>query len=80
MTVANKEYGIQIGMMMFLQLQIWRVYTVNTKEIEIEIKGNEVEINWQRDYLQEIWRSVAQTLHRYADIHSHYAQKEDKRT
>ena len=80
MTVANKEYGIQIGMMMFLQLQIWRVYTVNTKEIEIEIKGNEVEINWQRDYLQAIWRSLAQTLHRYADIHSHYAQKEDKRT
>ena len=27
---------------------------VNTKEIEIEIKGNEVEINLQRDYLQAI--------------------------
>ena len=27
---------------------------VNTKEIEIEIKGNEVEINWQSDYLQAI--------------------------
>ena len=53
---------------------------VNTKEIEIEIKGNEVEINWQRDYLQAIWWSLAQTLHRYADIQSHYAQKEDKRT
>ena len=53
---------------------------VNMEEIEIEIKGNEVEINWQRDYLQAIWRSLAQTLHRYADIHSHYAQKEDKRT
>ena len=53
---------------------------VNTKEIEIEIKGNEVEINWQRYYLQAIWWSLAQTLHRYADIHSHYAQKEDKRT
>ena len=25
---------------------------VNTKEIENEIKGNEVEINWQSDYLQ----------------------------
>ena len=80
MTVANKECSIQIGMMMFLQLQIWRVYTVNTKEIEIEIKGNEVEINWQRDYLQAIWWSLAQTLHRYADIPSHYAQKEGKRT
>ena len=43
---------------------------VNAKEIEI--KGNEVEINRQRDYLQSI------LLHRYADIHSHYAQKEDK--
>ena len=50
---------------------------VNTKEIEIEIeiKGNEVEINWQRDYLQAISWSLAQTLHRYADIQSHYAQK-----
>ena len=27
---------------------------VDTKEIEIEIKGNEVEINWQRYYLQAI--------------------------
>ena len=27
---------------------------VNTKKIEIEIKGNEEEINWQRDYLQAI--------------------------
>ena len=53
---------------------------VNTKEVRIEIKGNEVEINWQRDYLRAIWWSLAQTLHRYADIHSHYAQKEDKRT
>ena len=53
---------------------------VNTKEIKIEIKGNEVEINWQHDYLQAIWWSLAQTLHRYADIHSHYVQKEDKRT
>ena len=53
---------------------------VNTKQIEIEIKGNEVEINWQRDYLQAIRWSVAQTLHRYADKPSHYAQKEDKRT
>ena len=53
---------------------------VNTKEIEIEIKGNEVEINWQRDFLQALWWSLAQTLHRYADIHSHYAQKEDKWT
>ena len=52
---------------------------VNTKEIELEIKGNEVEINWQSDYVQAIWRSLAQTLHRYADLHSHYAQKEDKR-
>ena len=51
---------------------------VNTKQIEI--KGNEEEINWQRDYLQAIWWPLAQTLHRYADIHSHYAQKEDKRT
>ena len=53
---------------------------VNTKEIEIEIKGNEAEINWQRDYLQAIWWSLAQTLPRYFDIHNHYAQKEDKRT
>ena len=53
---------------------------VNKKEIETEIKGNEVEINWQRDYLQAIWWSLAQTLHRDADIHSHYARKEDKRT
>ena len=53
---------------------------VNMKESEIEIKGNKVEINWQRDYLQAIWWSLAQTLHRYADIPSHYAQKEDKRT
>ena len=52
---------------------------VNTKEIEIEIKGNEVEINWQRVYLQAIWWSLAQTLNRYADLHSHFAQKEDKR-
>ena len=37
---------------------------VDTKEIEIEIKGNEVEINWQRDYLQAIWYSLVQTLHR----------------
>ena len=47
---------------------------VNTKEIEIEIKGNEVEINWQRNYLQTIWWSLAQALHRYTDIHNHYAQ------
>ena len=54
---------------------------VNTKEMEIEIKGNDLEINWsQRDYLQAIWWSLAQTLHRYADTYSHYAQKEDKRT
>ena len=52
---------------------------VNTKEIELEIKGNEVEINWQSDYLQAIWWSLAQKLHRYADIHSHYAQKKEKR-
>ena len=52
---------------------------VNTKEIKIEIKGNEVEINWQRDYLQAIWWFLTQALHRYADIHSHYAQKEDKK-
>ena len=52
---------------------------VNTKEIEIEIKGNEVEINWQRYYLQAIWWSLAQTLHRYADIQSHYAQKDKRR-
>ena len=51
---------------------------VNTKEIELEIKGNEVEINWQSDYLQAIWW-LAQKLHRYADIHSHYAQKKEKR-
>ena len=25
--------------------------SVNTKEIEIEIEGNEGEINWQSDYL-----------------------------
>ena len=43
MRVANKECRKQIGMMMFLQLQIWR--SVKTKEIEIEIKANEVEIN-----------------------------------
>ena len=49
---------------------------VNTKEIEIEIKGNEVEISWQSDYLQTIRWSLAQTLHRYADIHSPYAKKE----
>ena len=35
---------------------------VNTKEIETEIKGNEVEINWQGDYLQAIWWSLAQRL------------------
>ena len=52
---------------------------VNTKEIKTEIKGNKEEINWQRDYLQAIWWSLAQELHRYADIHSDYAQKEDKR-
>ena len=48
---------------------------VNTKEIEIEINSNEVEINWPSDYLQAIWWSLAQTLHGYADIHNHYAQK-----
>ena len=51
---------------------------VNTKQIEIEIKGNEEELNWQHDYLQAIWWSLAQTLHRYADIHSHYVQKKIK--
>ena len=48
-------------------------------EIEIEKEGNEVEINCQSDYLQAIWWSLTQTLHRYADIHIHYAQKEIKR-
>ena len=65
-------------MIMFLQLQ--NKEGVNTKEIEIGIKGNEVETNCQRDYLQAIWWSLAQTLHGYTDVHSHYAQKEDKRT
>ena len=51
----------------------------NMKEIEIEIKGNEVEINWQRDYLQATWWPLAQTLHGYVDIHSHYAQTQDER-
>ena len=51
---------------------------VDTMEIDIEIEGNEVEINWQSDYLQAIWWSLAQTLHRNADIHSHYAKKEEK--
>ena len=64
-------------MMMFLRLQIM-MEGVNTKEIENEIKGNEVEINWQSDYLQAVRWSLAQTLDRYADIHSHYAQKEEK--
>ena len=27
---------------------------VNTKEIEIEIKGNEVEMNWQSDYTSNL--------------------------
>ena len=34
---------------------------VNTKEIEIEIKRNELGISWQRDYLQAIWWSLANT-------------------
>ena len=42
MTIANKECSIQIGMMMFLQLQ--NLKGVNTKEVGIEIKGNKVEI------------------------------------
>ena len=50
---------------------------LNTKAIEI--RDNEVEINWQSDYLQAIWWSLAQTVHRYGDIHNHYAQKIRKR-
>ena len=73
MKVANKECSKQIGMM-FLQLQKNYMEGVNTKEIEIEIKGNKVEINWESDYLQAIWWSLVQTRQRYADIHNHYAQ------
>ena len=40
MTVTNKECSIQIGMMKTTNMN-----GVNTKEIEIEIKGNEVKIN-----------------------------------
>ena len=51
MKVANKECSIQIGMMISATTNM---EGVNAKEIEIEIKGNEVKVNRQSDYLQAI--------------------------
>jgi len=47
MTVANKESRPQ----MYDDVSAaTNMEGVNTREIEIEVKGNAVEINWQRDY------------------------------
>ena len=46
MTVANKGCRPQ----MYDVSATTNMEGVNTREIEIEVKGNAVEINWRRDY------------------------------